>query len=628
MKLLYPAGLLALIGIPILILIYIIKNTYTEQTIASTYMWRLSERFIKRRNPLSKLTGIISLVLQLLFVVSVALAMAGPIIVTRGTASEYCFVIDGSASMNMEEDGVTRFERAKQEVIEIVSSAKNGSVFSVIVADDTASLLISSVSDKDEVIDRISSLECGSGSIDTAGVLGKAQQIFNSNPSVKTYFVTDTDVTVHENIELINVRSAETNYSLDNVSYTDAGGGQYIVTGTVTAYGSDGTVDVQIFSDISDGILGTVSSLYIPEGESVEFETVISSDEFYSLTVRISAGDSLSADDTATVYNLKSENSYKALIVSDEPLFLEAALEIVSSADTEVMSSAQYSELLASLDENERVSGYGLYIFDTYTPRLMPKDGTVWFFAPIGNVEGSDFQLNGEVELERPVTLTVSQSTSSIVTALTEGMAGNKISVIKYYKYSVQSNFTTILSYMGQPMVFTGVNTYGNREVVFAFDLHDSDLALAASDFLPLVRNLLDYSFPEVVERTEYYCGDTAEVNVISGCNSIKVICPSGTGIYTDISSSAVSKLQLDEVGEYKIIADISGNEREFYIYSSVPREERDTAPVMEYMSLVGEAENNGIDGEYDISAILFILAALLFAAEWAVYCYDKYQIR
>jgi hypothetical protein len=67
----YPWGLLALLGIPVIIIIYIIKSQYTEQTINSTYLWELSEKFLKRRNPLSGLTGIIALILQLLMILLV-----------------------------------------------------------------------------------------------------------------------------------------------------------------------------------------------------------------------------------------------------------------------------------------------------------------------------------------------------------------------------------------------------------------------------------------------------------------------------------------------------------------------------------------------------------------------------
>ena len=58
----FPLGLLALLGIPVLILIYIIKSKYTEQTIASTYLLELSEKFLQRRRPVSKLTGILTMI--------------------------------------------------------------------------------------------------------------------------------------------------------------------------------------------------------------------------------------------------------------------------------------------------------------------------------------------------------------------------------------------------------------------------------------------------------------------------------------------------------------------------------------------------------------------------------------
>ena len=64
MTFLFPLGLLGLIGVPIIVIIYILRNKFNEQTVPSTYLWKLSEKFFKRRNPLSGLTGIISLILQ------------------------------------------------------------------------------------------------------------------------------------------------------------------------------------------------------------------------------------------------------------------------------------------------------------------------------------------------------------------------------------------------------------------------------------------------------------------------------------------------------------------------------------------------------------------------------------
>ena len=81
MTFMYPLGLIGLVGVPLLILIYILRSKYNEQTIASTYLWTLSEKFFKRRNPLSGITGIISLVLQILTVITVSLLIARPVFV-------------------------------------------------------------------------------------------------------------------------------------------------------------------------------------------------------------------------------------------------------------------------------------------------------------------------------------------------------------------------------------------------------------------------------------------------------------------------------------------------------------------------------------------------------------------
>ena len=97
----YPLGLLALIGIPIVIIIYILRSKYREQTVSSTYIWELSDRFLKRKNPFSGLTGLISLLLQILTVAAISLIIAHPVFTLPGAAKDYCFVLDVSSSMNM-----------------------------------------------------------------------------------------------------------------------------------------------------------------------------------------------------------------------------------------------------------------------------------------------------------------------------------------------------------------------------------------------------------------------------------------------------------------------------------------------------------------------------------------------
>ena len=627
MTFLYPLGLLGLIGIPILILVYIIKNRYTEQTIPSTYMWILSERFLKRRNPISKITGIISLILQLLLVLVLSFSVAHPVITLPGAAHEYCFILDASASMSMQSDGVTRFARAKNEIMNVVEDAKDGSVFSVIVVGETTEVIVELSDDRERISELVAYAECSDSAIEYTDALGIAQRYFDGNSSALVYLVTDTAYNEHENIELVNVARDEANFSVEDLTYVILDEKNIMVTGRVVSYNGEGLVDVDIFSDVSELPIGSTKvQLFKDTAES--FSLSVPLEDFYSITAKVTVADSMSVDNSATVYNIKSENAYNALLVSDTPFFLEAVLASVSNADLTVMSVEEYTAYKNRLAKQGReVSGYGLYVYDAYNPVTMPKDGAVWLIGVNGSVENSGFSVQSEVTVEEEAArLELTTSSSGIARKLTAGMAKNDISVHKYIKCGLYGDFTTIYSYMGNPIVFTGLNTYGNREVVFAFNLHDSNVALSV-DYLILLDNLIEYSFPEVIETTEYYCGDTAEINVVSGCTSIRVVSPSGEVIYTDVSR-AISEFVLTEVGEYKIVVEISGAEREFYLYSSVPKEERRVFATVEEMNLQGESNDEGRDGRFDNLTALFIIAALLFTAEWVVYCYDKYQLR
>ncbi len=627
MTFVYPLGLLGLVGIPILILVYILKNRYTEQTVSSTYLWRLSERFLKKRNPLSKITGIISLILQIVFVAVISLVIAHPVITLTGAAKEYCFVLDGSASMHMETDGVTRFDAAKAEINKIIDEAEHGSAFSLVYVTDITETVFELEEDKDLAISRIEALECSGGSVDYTDSIGVAQRLFNENPSILTYLVTDADYATHTNVNVINVAKTEVNISIFDVSYQSLGGTAYTVVGKAICYGGNAVTNIEVRNNLEERALATQPIQLVQDAET-SFSITFDSENFYSLTVTSTAQDAMAEDNYARVYNIKNENAYTAVLVSDAPFLLQSALDSVSNADVTVMTTEAYKALEENLAaEGKQVTGWGLYIFDMYTPMQLPTDGSVWFVGPTAHVDGAGFSIQGEVELESGVELTLNDSSNSVVKKFTDGLVGDGIYMKKYTKCGVYGDFYTIFSYLGNPVIFTGQTDAGNRAVVFAFNLHDTNFTLS-SDYPILLHNLLNYSFPTVIEKTEFYCGETVEVNVTPGCTGICVTRPDGSTFYADMTS-AVSEFTLSDVGEYKITMESAGGDRDFYIDSAVPTAERCPSSNGDGIySLQGEAGNEGRDGEYDPLVVLFVLAAVFFAAEWMVYCYDKYQLR
>lgn len=51
MNLLVPIGLLGLIGLLVLLIIYILKPNYQQKFVSSTYIWKLSLKYRKKKFP-------------------------------------------------------------------------------------------------------------------------------------------------------------------------------------------------------------------------------------------------------------------------------------------------------------------------------------------------------------------------------------------------------------------------------------------------------------------------------------------------------------------------------------------------------------------------------------------------
>ena len=77
MSFLQPLGLLGLIGVPIIIIIYIIKSRFVQKPVASTFIWKRSLKYVKRKIPLSVILSLL-LILQILTVVAASFAIARP----------------------------------------------------------------------------------------------------------------------------------------------------------------------------------------------------------------------------------------------------------------------------------------------------------------------------------------------------------------------------------------------------------------------------------------------------------------------------------------------------------------------------------------------------------------------
>ena len=195
-------GLLLLLSIPVLILIYIIKQEHKERRVSSTYLWHLSERFLKKRLPIKRLTSLIAFMLQLTLLALLAFSATRPA-VALGQVSGHIVVIDASASMQTEQDGVTRFEAAVAEVKAIAESGLCSSM-TVIIASDTPACPVMGGS-VNEAVNALEDVSCSFGGCDLYGTMKLVREAYARMGSAKVTFYTDTTYEDVENVTVLVV---------------------------------------------------------------------------------------------------------------------------------------------------------------------------------------------------------------------------------------------------------------------------------------------------------------------------------------------------------------------------------------------------------------------------------------
>lgn len=612
MSFLNPSGLWLLLGIPILILLYIIKSRHEEKAVSSTFLWKLSRRFMKKRIPFQRIRKIVLFLSQMALIVMASFLVAQPTVTAVGGGKEYVLILDASASMMTEnEDGESRFERAIEQMETFITEIPAKTPVSIVLASNEASYLTQRSESETELLLALRNAKCSYGEADIVGALELAQLICDKYAVTDVMLYADHEYESADNLSVINVAETEWNLSVSDLSYTKRNG-TYTFTGTVTSYGKDCTetfalnidgavMDAQIVEFEKDG----ETTVTIAVEDVKDFETA----EFYT-----EAEDGFQADNSfAICKKVSAEN--EVLLISASPFYLETVFETMGDCKVTVVSSIEEAEL----------SGYNLYVFDGCTPESIPTDGAVWIFNP--EAEPEDMTVSGSVSEE--IYLSASKVVESeAVSALTNELQLDTVYVSKYSALDAGSSWETILFAGNRGVLFTRKEDSGMRSMVFAFDLHDSNLPML-SDYVILVRNLLDYSVPSILTDTDCTVGETISLSVLPLCENFYITSPTGT--VTLLGTNATYSLYSpEEPGIYTAVQTLeNGSERLVEFYSHISEKEitnQDEAAISIALYHADTSEDTQTsDGLYEIWAWIAILLLIFIILEWGLYYYEQF---
>ena len=603
MKFLNPAGLWLLLGIPLLILYYLIRPQHEDRSVSSTFLWKLSSRFMKKRLPAQRVRKILTFLLQLFIVVAVALLAAKPAIVSEKSC-DYIAIIDTSASMQTADDtGKTRFAGALEAVEELSAKAERGHTVSVMLAGDTASWLIQKSTSRKDIQLALGGATCTYGSCDVQQALSLARQVSQDSANPQILFYTDNTYEESTNLQVIDLNQNQWNVSVSNVTGQDALMG-IAFSCELVSYNRDAllTVGLRI-----DGIVSDVQKVRCEKDTPITVTCTAEEVTAYDIAeIFVEAEDGLQADNSYALCRPR-QRTCNVLLISQSPLYLESALKALGNCNVTVVQSAQ----------DTLPGGQDLYVFDGVAPKSYPKDGSVLVFGTQMLPEG--LQAADTVSRE-----TTPQMDPDLNSSLYDGLSLKETVITKYTPLRGNLTWQDVLYCDGAPIIATRDMGNGLQFTVVSFDLHDSNLPMQ-TDFLVLMKNLVEFSVPDFLRNRDYTVGSTVSFSVMPDTKELYVAYPDGT-VRTLQPASGATGITPETAGIYTAAMTVGdqGEYADFFVH--IASEETKTN---RYQSLSVELPPvDNAQKEDAINEIWFWVALgllVLVLTEWGWYYREQY---
>ncbi len=593
---LWPLFLLLLV--PVIIVLYILKQKGIDEEVGSTMLWQETIKNTEATTPWEKYKHNILMYLQILTVLLLAFGLMAPFLKTGGRDfSQVILVLDDSASMNSIYVGErTRFDEAKARAKDYIDSLNENCAITVISATGGGEILASNVDNKQSVKAVIDKMRC----TELAGTLEDCINMVGSvSAQWERYGITmftDAPVMLDEmEATVVNLSTEGENMAVNYVSYSTDEDGALTVLAKISNFGAvEGSREINLYGD---GELLDIKNVTVPAGDSavVYFEDV--SFEGRLLEAEINERDMLPNDNRAGV--IVNENGQKrVLLVTGGNTFLEKALSAVSNLD--IYKTTE----LSVIGENEV---FDLYIFDNTMPETLPKTGNLVFINPD---EGAGVTVD---TVREGVRLSfVPSDLSDFLENSSFGVNSAKILNRPAWATAFLVNGEDCCGYYGEN---------GERKILaLGFDIHETDFALQA-DFPIMIFNIINYAIEgSLTDVSGCLTGDKVTVNSRGHDSDIEITMPDGEKTILEASLTSKVFTDVNYAGLYTVSQSVEGETFSGAFYAGFPVE----AESGQKGSMSVEGATVGSDekpsGGRELRNVILCLLLGLLVLEWLVY--------
>ena len=556
LSLLAPLGLAALVAVPVIVLLYMRTTTPTERRVPSTRFW-LGAQTTPTENRRFRLPPITPLfILHLLIAALIAFALAEPASAhvlsrfgSRTQPKHLILIVDGSTSMQAAVDklgvaGRTRFDLARNDVHDRLSSLGNGDVVSVLIlGTHTTTYEASGAVEIDQLRGQLDRLKAPGGRADFNAALRLCRDLLLPGLHDEIVVITDGAISVDPALVAeigapIDLDLIKGNVSSNNLAITEINArGSTTIPGRqdlfirVANFGDQAmttTVDISV-----DNVSIDQREITLTAGTAQNLvETLPAGAE--TATATLSGSDALAADNRASVTLAGSgATGLRMLLVSDAPGALLRALSALPGSQVQTLSLNQYlaSTSLPAID---------LIVFEGAAPSgsLPSVPALVVNPGPGANADA------GVMPAPVPTRLLAQDPVLNGV-----DLAG--VSFGQVPKVSLGPDDVEIAGADGGPLIYRTHLSNGEQADVLTFDIEASNLPVRVA-FPILVSNLVSDLVAQQIPSS-LSVGDPITIAPHAGAASLEITDPKGTAhtmaVVTDETTGTTPLQSYEETG-------------------------------------------------------------------------------
>lgn len=364
MQFLNPLYLWFLLGIPVLIIFYLLAPNVKTLNVSSLQFWTKKQEQGAKKFKWRKFYQDRHFYLQALSILLLVCALLNPVINLYANSEDtHVLIMDTSLSMKSSEGEMTRMDLAKANALGKLTEWRDDRVVIIKADTDPEVILSSENKDKEKIISVIKSMDTS----DSSSQLIKAVQagyaqikgngditLFTDGSSPETLLISKR----YPEVKIETAGKSNRNVSITSLIKTEYDNG---VIAQVENHG-DGLEDIDVDVLVDGKSIGN-QKVMLGSGEETPLYFSLPSDLFKESVVeaRISTTDALPADNMAW-YIWSAAEKASILLVTDGNKKMEEALKANKNWDINIAKPEEFEKFSA------KVIGFDLIIFDHYRP--------------------------------------------------------------------------------------------------------------------------------------------------------------------------------------------------------------------------------------------------------------------